>query len=87
MFQILAPHATPAAKKAALKKDAACAFKLTCVTSVGTAIDSIGQGYLFVNLSGLLRLYLCSYANDSCYFMPVRLGLRQSRILPLSLHL
>lgn len=45
MFQLLAPHATPSAAKAKkAKKGDACAFKLTCVTSVGTAIESIGEG-------------------------------------------
>ena len=45
MFQLLAPHATPAAAKVKKgKKGDSCAFKLTCVTSVGTAIDSIGEG-------------------------------------------
>ena len=44
MFSLLAPHATPAAaKKAKAKKSDGCAFKLTCVESVGSAIHSIDE--------------------------------------------
>ena len=62
MFQLLAPHATPAAAKkakASAKKGDACAFKLTCVTSVGAAIDSIGEGYVNETRTVVICRMLC----------------------------
>jgi hypothetical protein len=52
MFDLL-----PVAKKASAvtKKNDECAFKLTCVSSVGAAIKSIGLGCVISHRPALLR--------------------------------
>jgi hypothetical protein len=51
MFDVLAEAGKEAKKnsvKEAGKKAVACAFKLTCVTSLSAAIRSLGTGYVLV---------------------------------------
>ena len=79
MFQLLAPHATPAAakkSKAVAKKGDACALKLSCVTSVGAAIDSIGEGYAspcqtLLKRTNPLHNTLCPTSPDTTMQSPV----------------